>query len=344
MREHPRPVTHALACCAALVWLALAAAAPAAAQAPEPFAKSIALIIGLGPGGNYDLWARALSHHYGKHLPGNPTVVPQYMPGAGSYIAAGHIARIAPRDGSVISLISRDAVLGPLTGTGGAVFDARALSWLGSPTTETNVCIAYRGAQVATAQDLFAKQLIVADTGPGTGTRTYPKVLGALLGMKFKIVGGFRSSADVFLALERGEVEGFCESLDSVRNRRPDWIPSGTVKVLFQGGAAPHRDLAGVPFIPDLARTAEERQIIEFLYAGQGIGRPFIAPPALAPERLKLLREAFDATMRDPDFVAEATKSGLVVEPVGGAALAALVDRLYATPKAIVDKVSAMMK
>lgn len=345
MRAHRHPHPRSLAApFLALGCLALAIASPAAAQTVEPFARSIALIIGLGPGGNYDLWARTLSHHYGKHLPGSPTVVPQYMPGAGSYIAAGHMARIAPRDGSVISLISRDAVLGPLTGTGGAVFDARALSWLGSPTTETNVCIAYRGAQVATAQDLFTRQLIVADTGPGTGTRTYPKVLGALLGMKFKIVGGFRSSADVFLALERGEVEGFCESLDSVRNRRPDWIPSGTVKVLFQGGAAPHRDLKGVPFIPDLARTPEERQIIEFLYAGQGIGRPFIAPPGLAPERLALLREAFDATMRDPDFVAEATRSGLAVEPVGGVALAALVERIYATPKAIVDKVSAMMK
>jgi tripartite-type tricarboxylate transporter receptor subunit TctC len=343
LRAHRPPRSRSLATCLlAFGWLA--AAGPAAAQPAEPFAKSIALIIGLGPGGNYDLWARTLSHHYGKHLPGSPAVVPQYMPGAGSYIAAGHMAKIAPRDGSVIALISRDAVLGPLTGTGGAVFDARALSWLGSPTTETSVCIAYRGAQVATAQDLFAKQLIVADTGPGTGTRTYPKVLGALLGMKFKIVGGFRSSADVFLALERGEVEGFCESLDSVRNRRPDWIPSGTVKVLFQGGAAPHRDLKGVPFIPDLARNAEERQIIEFLYAGQGIGRPFIAPPELAPERLALLREAFDATMRDPDFVAEASKSGLAVEPVGGAQLAALVERIYATPKEIVDKVSAMMK
>ena len=122
----------------ALGWLATAG--PAAAQTAEPFAKSISLIIGLGPGGNYDLWARTLSHHYGKHLPGNPTVVPQYMPGAGSYIAAGHMAKIAPRDGSVISLISRDAVLGPLTGAAGALFDARALSWLGSPTTETNVC------------------------------------------------------------------------------------------------------------------------------------------------------------------------------------------------------------
>ena len=321
--------------------LALGGAAPAAE--PLPF-KTIHLIIGFGPGGNYDLWARTLAHHYGRHLPGQPTIVPQYMQGAGSYVAAGHMTRVAPRDGSVIAMISRDAVLGPLTGTAGGLFDPRALSWLGSPATETNVCIAYRTAAVKTAQDLLTTQLTLANSGSGTGTYSYPKVLGPLLGMKFKIVGGYSSSAEVFLAMERGEVEGFCESLDSVRNRRPDWISSGTVSVLFQGGPAPHPDLKGVPFIPDLARTAEERAIIEFLYAGQGIGRPFIAPPGMAPDRLKLLRDAFDATMTDPAFVTEATRSGLVVEPVSGEQLTARVMKIYATPQPIIDTVGAMMK
>jgi tripartite-type tricarboxylate transporter receptor subunit TctC len=328
-----------------LTCLTLTIALPASAQTDKPFApRNVQLIIGFGPGGNYDLWARTLSRHLGRHLPSRPTVVPQYMPGAGSYVAAGHMVTVARRDGSVIAMISRDAVLGPLTGTVGKLFDPRTLSWIGSPATETNVCIAYRTAQVKTAQDLFTKPLTMAATGAGTGTNTYPKVLGALLGMKFRVVGGYSSSAEAFLAMERGEVEGFCESLDSIRNRRPDWIPGGTVRLLFQGGAAPHADLKDVPFIPDLARTSEERAIIEFLYAGQGIGRPFIAPPDLPPDRLKLLRGAFDATMTDPDFVAEATKNGLAVEPVSGAQLAALVDKIYGTPKAIIDKVSAMMK
>jgi tripartite-type tricarboxylate transporter receptor subunit TctC len=323
----------------------VAALALGAARAAEPLPfKTMHLIVGFGPGGNYDLWARTLARHYGRHLPGQPTVVTQYMQGAGSYVAAGHMTRVAPRDGSVIAVISRDAALGPLTGTSGALFDPQALSWLGSPATETNVCIAYRTAAAKRAQDLFTTQLTVANSGSGTGTYSYPKVLGALLGMKFKIVGGYSSSAEVFLAMERGEVEAFCESLDSVRNRRPDWISTGTVAVLFQGGAAPHPDLKGVPFIPDLARNAEERAIIEFLYAGQGIGRPFIAPPGLAPARLKLMRDAFDATMADPDFVAEATRSGLVVEPVSGEELAARVAKIYATPRPIIDKVAAMMK
>ncbi len=330
---------------ATLALAALLGSAPASAQTAKPLTlKTVQLVIGFGPGGNYDLWARTLSRHYGKHLPGRPTVVPQYMPGAGSYVAAGHMANVAARDGSVIAMISRDSVLGPLTGASGALFDAERLSWLGSPATETNVCVAYRTAAVKSAKDLFDKPLIVADTGPGTGTRSYPKVLGELLGMRFKIVGGFRSSADVFLAMERGEVEGFCESLDSIRNRRPDWIPTKTVNVLFQGGAAPHPDLKDVPFVPDLARTAEERQIIEFLYAGQGIGRPFVAPPDLPPERLKMLRDGFDATMKDPDFIAEARKSGLAVEPVSGEQLSALVRKIYATPRPVIDKVGAMLK
>ena len=146
--------------------------------------------------------------------------------------------------------------------------------------------------------------------------------------MKFKIVGGFRSSADVFLAMERGEVDGICESLDSIRNRRPDWISNKTVNVLLQGGAAPNPELKGVPMVLDFARTEEERQIIQFLYAGQAIGRPFVAPPGLPPERLKLLRDAFAATMADPDFAAEAKKYGYDLDPEDGDHLAGVIERI----------------
>ena len=184
----------------------------------------------------------------------------------------------------------------------------------------------------------------MGDTGPGTGTRSYPKVLNDLLGYKFKLVGGFRSSADVFLAIERGEVEGICESLDSVINRRPDWISSGKVNVLLQGGVAPHPTLKGVPFVLDLARNAEERQVLEFLYAGQGIGRPFVAPPDRAPARLKMLRDAFSATMKDPEFVADVKRSKLDLEPEDGEHIAALIAKIYATPKPIVERVSNLIK
>jgi tripartite-type tricarboxylate transporter receptor subunit TctC len=214
--------------CAAL--FAASASTPALAQTSDILAgKTVQMIIGFGPGGGYDLWGRTVARHIGRHLPGRPNVVPHNMPGAGSFVATSHIYNAAPKDGTVLGIIARDAALGPLTGATGARFDATRLSWIGSPTRETNVCIAYHTAQVKTAQDLLTRQLIVGDTGPGTGTRAYPKALNELVGTRFKVVGGFPSSAEVFLAMERGEVDGICESLDSVKNRRPDWIPKQTV-------------------------------------------------------------------------------------------------------------------
>jgi len=307
-------------------------------------AKSVAMIIGFGPGGGYDLWGRTVGRHIGRHLPGAPTVTPQNMPGAGSYAAASYIFNIAPKDGSVLGIIARDAALGPLSGATGARFDPTRLSWIGTPTKETNVCVAYHTSQVKSVLDLYDKQLIVGDTGPGTGTRSYPKALNELLGMKFKLVGGFPASSDVFLAMERGEVEGICESLDSIKIRRPDWIPTKKISILFQGGAEPNPELDGVPFVLDLALTGEQRQAIEFLYAGQGIGRPFVAPPDLPADRLKMLRDAFNATMTDPAFVAEAQKSKLDLEPEDGEHLAVLIAKIYATPKPIVDKITSLIK
>jgi tripartite-type tricarboxylate transporter receptor subunit TctC len=324
---------------------ALIAIGHAAAQTPTGvFAgKTVNLIIGFGPGGGYDLWARILARHIGRHLPGNPTVTPQNMEGAGSYRAANFIYNVAPKDGTAFALIARDTPLGPLTGAPGAQFDATKLSWLGTPAIETNVCIAYNTAPVKTVPDLLERQLVVGDTGPGTGTRSYPKALNDILGMKFKIVGVYPSSADVFLAMERGEVQGICESLDSVKVRRPDWIATKTVSVLFQGGTKPNPELKDAPFVVDLARNDADRQAIEFLYVGQGIGRPFVAPPNLPPDRLKLLRDAFMATMKDPEFIAETQQRKLALEPEGGEELEALVKKAYATPKPIIERIGKLI-
>ena len=331
----------------------LSAAAPAAAQpapqsalqpAPNALAgKTFRMIIGFGVGGGYDLWARTVAQHMGAHLPGNPTLIPQNMPAGGSIAAANFLYEVAPKDGPVFGLIGRDAPLAPITGASGARFDPTKMSWLGTPTKETNICIAYHTAAVKSVQDLYDKELVMGDVGPGSGTRAYPKALAALLGMKFKLVSGYPSSADIFLAMERGEVQGICESLDSVESRRPDWISSKQVSVLFQGAPEANPELKGVPLARDLARNDEERQAIDFLYAGQGIGRPFAAPPGLPPEVLKTLRDAFDATMKDPEFIADVKKQKFALDPENGASLAGLIDKIYATPKPIVDKVTAMM-
>src|SRR3954464_5048149 len=247
---------------AALVAAALIGASPVGAQ-DSLAGKNVTLIIGFGAGGGYDLWGRLVGRHIGKHLPGNPTVVPQNMPGAGSYVAASHVYGAAPKDGTVFAIIARDAALGPLSNAPGARFDATKMSWLGSPTREHNVCIANATAKVKSLTDLRDKELILGDTGPGTGTRSYPKVLNDLFGWKFKIVSGFRSSADVFLAMERGEVEGICESLDSINQRKPDWLPKHTVNALLQAGASSPPELQGVPNVLDLAKTDDERKTLQ---------------------------------------------------------------------------------
>jgi len=326
--------------------LLLGGASTASAQAPSGYyaGKTVQMVIGFGPGGGYDLWGRTVARHISKHLPGNPTVVSQNMPGAGSLTAANHIYSAAPKDGTVIGIIARDAPLGPLTGQAGGRFDPLKITWLGTPTTETNVCIAYKNAAVKTAQDLFNKELIVGDTGPGTGTHSYPKALNGILGMKFKLVGGYPSSADVFLAMERGEVEGICESLDSVSGKRADWIANKTVVLLFQGGAKPNDEIKDVPYMLSFAKTEEDKKAIEFLYAGQGIGRPFVAPPDLSPEVRKMLRDAFNATMKDPEFIAETKQRKLDLNPETGETLEALVKKIYATPKPIVDKIGELIK
>jgi tripartite-type tricarboxylate transporter receptor subunit TctC len=332
-----------------LAFVAAAAALGAASAWAQPAAdslagKTVSLIIGFGPGGGYDLWGRTIARHIGKHLPGTPSVVPQNMPGAGSYVAASHIYAAAPKDGTVFAIIARDAALGPLSNAPGARFDATKMSWLGSPTKEHNVCIANATAKVKNVQDLKQNQLVIGDTGPGTGTRSYPKVLNDLFGFKFKLVSGFRSSADVFLAMERNEVEGICESLDSVEQRRPDWISKKVVNVLLQAGEGSPPELKDVPNVLDLAKSQEDKQLLEYLYAGQNIGRPFVAPPDLPPAQLKMLRDAFDATMKDPEFAADVKRNKFSLEPEDGAHLAKLIANIYATPKPIIERVSNLIK
>ena len=316
------------------------------AQESEPFAngKPITVMIGFGPGGGYDLWGRLLARHIGKYLPGRPNGVPQNMPGAGSLTLANYIYSVAPKDGATIGVFARDAALAPLTGQAGARFDPLKLSWIGSPAVETNICIAHRNAKVKNISDLKQTELILGDVGPGTGTRAYPLALADILGFKFKLVAGFPSSVDVFLAMERGEVDGICESLDSVLGKRPDWIVNKVVKVLFQGGVTPNPQLADVPYILDMATTQVQRDEMAFLYAGQGLGRPFIAPPDLPPARLDMLRSAFDKVWKDPEAMEEARKLKLDIDPRTGAQLQALVATIYATPPSVVDRISALIK
>jgi tripartite-type tricarboxylate transporter receptor subunit TctC len=324
--------------------LAAPMAGQALAQNSQFNAKQVRLIIGFGAGGGYDQYGRIVGRYIDKHLPGNPTIVPQNMPGAGSIAAANTIYANSPKDGSVFGIIARDAVTQPLTvENSGAKFDATKVSWLGSPAAETNVCVATNKAKVATYQDLLKNELIIGGTGTGTGTEIYPKALNGLVGTKFKLVSGYPSSTDVFLAMERGEVHGICESYSSVMRKDAEAIAKGEIKILFQAALKNNPEVKA-PFLLDLVKDKEQHQALEFIYAGQTIGRPFIAPPDLPPGILKTLRDAFDATMKDPEFLKEAEKQKLDIDPVSGAELEKVVKTVYATPKSVLDRVKAVSK
>jgi tripartite-type tricarboxylate transporter receptor subunit TctC len=323
----------------------IASAAPAAAQ-PSLAGKTVSIITGFASGGAVDLWGRTVAHHIGKHLPGRPTVVTQNMPGGGGLSAVNHIYNVAPADGTVLGIIVGYTALAPITGASGARYDPTRLNWLGKPTSETNICVAHNTAQVKvkSVKDLSETELIVGSTGPGAGSYSYPKGLGALIGLKFKIIAGFPSASAVVLAMERGEVDGVCQSLAGISLSRPDWIASRKILVLLRGGAPHNPALPDVPYVADLARTADERQAVEFLYAADSINRSFIAPPNMVPGRVTMLRNAFNATMKDPEFLADARKQKLEVEPEDGERLAALIKKIYATPTPIVERIVELIK
>ena len=329
---------------AAFCGLAVPLAGPAMAQNSEFNAKQVRLIIGFGAGGGYDQYARIVGRFMDKHLPGNPTIVPQNMPAAGSIAAANTIYVNSPKDGSVFGMIARDAVTQPLTvNDSGAKFDATKMSWIGSPATETNVCVATKRAKVASFDDLLKNELVIGGTGAGTGTEIYPKALNGLIGTKFKLVSGYPASTNVFLAMERGEVDGICESYSSVMRKDAEAIAKGDIKILFQASLKKNPDVKA-PFILDLVKDPDQHKALEFVYAGQTIGRPFIAPPDLPPGILKTLRGAFEATMKDPDFLKEAAKQKLDIDPVSGEELEKVVRAVYATPKPIIERVKAVSK
>ncbi len=317
-----------------------------ASQTQSLAGKTFTIIIGSGVGGGFDVWARVIARHMSRHLPGEPNVVVQNMPGAGGFVAANNIYNLAPKDGSTVAVLPGPAFLGTITGAAGALFDAAKFTWVGMPTTETYICIAVDRpqAKVRKAADLYDNELIVGTTGPGNMTYNWPKTFAALLGMKFRAVAGFPSTPSIFHAIEGGELDGVCQSLESIALRKPDWIASGKAVILMQGGAAPNPRLKEVPFVPDLANNAEDRTALEFLLAGEGLSRPFIAPPGMAPERAKMLQDAFMATMRDPEFVADAHKQQLEVDPRDGEYVAAFVKKVYATPMSVVEKIAGLVR
>jgi tripartite-type tricarboxylate transporter receptor subunit TctC len=304
--------------------------------------RSIDLYIGYSVGGAYDLYARVIGRHLGAHIPGNPTLVPKNLEGAGSLRLANYLYRVAPKDGSAIGTIGRGIAFDPLLIGQGDAFDAQKFNWIGSANNEISVCVAMRQSGITKFEDLFTKELTVGGTGTSADTDQFPRVLNSVLGTKFKIVEGYPGGNDVVLAMERGEVQGRCGwSWSSVKSTHKSWIDDKRMIVLVQLSLSKHPELPDVPLAMDFATIDEQRQILTLVLARNVMGRPYLAPPNVPADRVATLRDAFSATMADKDFRTEADKTNLEINPVSGAEVENLVNEVYATPPDVVAKAKA---
>ena len=316
------------------------ASGPAAAQSVEEFygGRTLTVYVGYSPGGGYDLYARTVARHLGEHIPGNPSVIVSNRPGAGSMLLANELYNILPQDGSVIGVFARGMPMEPLMGTPEAKFDASEFNWIGSANNEVSICVSWHTSPIKKWEDLLTTPMIVGGTGEGADTDTLPRVMNNILGTKLKLVTGYPGGNDVLLAMERGEVDGRCGySWSSAKAAKADWLAEGKMNILMQMSTEKHADLQDVPLIMDAAKTEADRSALELIFARQEFGRPFVAPPNVPEERVAALREAFMATMQDPDFLAEAQQQDLEVNPIGGQRMGELIAKIYQAPADVVQ-------
>lgn len=328
--------------------LALCVSTPVHADSVAQFyaGKTLHLVIGYAPGGGYDLYARTLARHIGRHIPGRPHIVVQNMPGAGSIKAANFLYTIAPKDGTTFGGFSRGAYLDPLLGrAAGTQYDAPKFGWLGSISSEVGVCAFRAAVGIRSFADMRAKPFVIGSTGAGADADVFPTVLRKMFKLPMKVVAGYGSAAEVVVAIKRGEVDGRCGwSWSSLVSWNRDMLDGKEIDVVLQLAASKLDELADVPLITDIADTAEHRAVLDLIVSRQTMARPYVTPPGIPPERLAALRAAFDVTMSDPAFLADARRQDLEVRPVSGAAADALLRAAYATPPDLVRQAIAFMR
>jgi tripartite-type tricarboxylate transporter receptor subunit TctC len=318
---------------AGLVLCALCFDAAADDQAVAAFyaKRTLTIAVGFSPGGNYDVYARLVARHIGKHIPGNPNIVVQNMPGAGSRRLTNTLVNVGPHDGTMVGLPNQGIAMDQALGTAGVKFDARKFNWIGSPTEDNNVFWAWHTYPVKTIEEAQRTEFVVGATGPGSPTTFYPRIMNTLIGTKFKVVSGYPGSSQLDLAIEKGEVGGRVVSWTSLRITN-DWVATGKANVMLQFGLRKSAELPKVRMLQDLAKTPKHREIFEFLCLVPAMGRPFFLPPGVPAERVAAIRRAFAATMKDTAFRDEARRAKLGVEPITGEEIAQIVARMFAAP------------
>ncbi len=318
----------------------------AQASAPDFYrGKTVRIFIGFGPGGSSSLYAEILARYMGRHLPGNPTVIAQHMPGAGGLVVANYIAQRAPRDGTEFAIAARTVAFEPQLGNRNAAFDPLKLSWIGNANVESSTCISWRSSPVQTAEDLLKHELVVGGTSGESLAITMPRALNQLANTKFRVVSGYTVSTDIMMAMERGELSGFCSiGWTFLKLRKPDWLQDKKINILFQLALERHPELPDVPLALDMVKDPIGRQVLELLLAPQEMGRPFFAPPGLPAERLAALRSAFQKTLADPDYLRDAEKAGVEVQYTSGEAVQSLLERAYAAPPEVVKRAASLLQ
>ena len=309
---------------------AMVAAVPVAAQAQsvEQFykGKTINLYIGYATGGGYDFFGRLTARHMGRHIPGNPTIVPQNMPGAGSLKAANYLYAVAPKDGTALGIITQTVAIEEALGTQGVQYKSAGFNWVGRVTSNVEISLMWHTSKVQSIEDAKKIAVPVAGTGPGSPAEVYPKVLNAVIGTKFKVITGYPGSNDGLIAMERGETDGALTSWNTTKTSKKNWLDEKKIAIIVQYAPERHPDLPNVPTAVELGSTPEQKKVLELFVSGAAVGRSILTTPNVPADRLKALRGAFDAMIADKVFLDEVEKTKAEFDPLSGEKLQKIVE------------------
>lgn len=302
--------------------------------------QSISMVVSSSAGGGYDTLSRAVAKFLGRHIPGNPSVIVRNMPGAGGILAMNYLANVAPRDGLTIGQVQNNTPFEPMFGTKEASYDATKMIWLGTPSVETALLIVWHTSPVITIEDARRVPMTAGASGANSTPSFYARLLNELLGLKLKIIPGYPGQNEAFLAMERGELDTYGDTFwSALTSTKPDWISENKVRILLQYGPQKEAALPDVPYGPDLVASDDDKKLFEAAYAPLAAGRPFVAPPGVPAERSAALRAGLVATFKDPDFLAEAARTHLIInQPISGETMQEEIARVYQMPQRIIER------
>ena len=330
---------------ATLLASSLATLSPAIAQTDQPFrGKTISVYIGFGPGGTYDYYARLVARFLGPHIPGNPAVVAVQMPGAGSFTCANFLFTVAPKDGTALGTVTQTVAIEEALKTPGALYKSAQFNWIGRATSIVETQFTYGNSKTKTMEDATRLETVMGTTGAGSPTEGYPKLLNAVYGTRFKLVGPYPGTVDAMIAAERGELDGTLTTYQTIRTARADWVRDKKVNILVQYSAKRTAELPDVPAFTEFGRTDIDRAMLEFYVSAEQVGRAFLAPPGVPADRVAILRKGFEDMLKDPGLLAEIEKAKAEFSPLTGALLQKQIEDVANVSPEIITRMQAVLR